>query len=196
MTTIISVKQVKDYLKDATTYDEWLFAEANDAAVAYLTNQTGREWVEVTAATTATARVYRPTMYSDVLWIHDAASITSVVENGATLTAGTDYIVEPLNNLSAGGAWRPTDRLIRWSGPWYHDGPKPTVTVTAKWGWSTMPTGYLVPFCVCAKAYLEARDVALGLVGISETGGVGQREAKAVADFIRDYRGHASWGIA
>lgn len=196
--TIISVKNLKDFAKSQTTYDEWLYDEAILAAEAYIRDpgQTAREWVLVTDATTATARSYRPEWGSAVLWVHDAASITSVVENGTTLTAGVDYVAEPLNNLSAGGDWRPTDRLIRYGQAWYHDGAKPTVTVTAKWGWSTFPAGLTMALYVCAKAYLEARDVSLGLVAITEQGAAGQREAKAVADFIADYRGHGSWGIA
>ena len=194
--TIISVKQLKEFTKSQTTYDEWLYDEAIGAAEAFMADRTDREWVLVTGATTATARYYRPVSGSDILWVHDAASITSVVENGTTLTAGTDYVAEPLNNLSPGGAWRPTDRLIRCGQAWYSDGPKTTVTVTAEWGWSTFPSGLVLALYVAAKAYLEARDVSLGLVAITEQGAAGQREAKAVADFIDAYRGHASWGVA
>lgn len=192
---IISVDQLKRVLKDETTYDEWLFAEAIDAAEAYLRARTGREWTPVTAASSATARSFRPEQDCEVLGIHDAASITSVVEDDITLVAGTDYVAEPFNNLSADGSWRPTDRLIRIGQTWYHDGPKATVVVTAKWGWSTMPAGHMVPFAVCAKAYLEARDVSLGLLAFENGGVGGQREAKAVADFINTYRKLAAWGV-
>lgn len=192
---IVSVADVKGYMRSETTYDEPMYEEAIAAVTPYMNAMTGRDWTEVTASTVATARVFAPEQGSDVLRIDDAAEITSVVENGVTLTAGTDYVARPSNNYSDGG-WRPTKLLVRYAQSWYHDGVKPTVTVTAKWGWSTMPPGSKVAWCVAAKGYLLERDVAFGLAAITESGAAGQREAKAVADFIRQYRSYATWGIA
>lgn len=190
--TLISVAQAKLFLKDSTTYDESLFDEAIRSAESYLRDQTDREWIEVVAATSASARVYTPRPGELTLNIHDAASITSVVENGTTLTAGTDYVAKPNNNLSTSGQWRPTTTLVRHARPWFTDGAKATVTVTAKWGWSTLPASMTYALCVCTKAYLESRDVVSGLVGMSEAGGVGERDAKAVRDFIREHARHVA----
>jgi|JI10StandDraft_1071094.scaffolds.fasta_scaffold400127_2 hypothetical protein len=185
---LISVDQVKQFVKSDTTYDEWLYAEAIASAESYLRDKTDREWVEVTGATTASARTFRPRCGETVLNIHDAASITSVVENGVTLTAGTDYVADPLNNLSTSGQWRPSSQLHRYAQAWYTDGPKATVTVTAKWGWSTLPAGITIALCVCAKAYIMERDVAFGLVALGEDGtATGARDAKAVRDFIAEH---------
>lgn len=194
--SLITVEDLKRYHKSETTEDEWLYQQAIAAAEQYLRDETGREIHAADA--TATERVYHPDRWSDTLWIHDCSSITSVVENGATLTSGTDYIAMPLNNKSAAGAYMPTDRLVRYASTWYFDGPKSTVTVNAKWGWTTasIPPGLKIALYVCAKAYIQTRKIEFGLVGVSEAGGVGERDAKAVKDFIDNYRGHGSWGIA
>ncbi len=191
---VANVVELKRFMKSESTDDEWLYADALDAAGVYLRTRTGREFVEVTDATTATARSYRPEEDGEVIGIHDAASITSVVENGVTLVAGTDYVAEPANNLSGDGSWRPTTHLIRHAQPWYRDGAKLTVVVTAKWGWSTMPVDIKLPYLVCAKAYIQERDVSLGIAAITEQGATGAREAKSVAAFINDYRRLSAWG--
>lgn len=193
---LISVEQLKRFHKSETTDDEWLYAMAIDAAEQYLRDETGREIHE--ADTVATARSYRPERGSDVLWIHDCAEITSVVEEGSTLVAGTDYVAEPLNNRSASGAYMPTDRLRRYLASWEYDYQRPTVVVTAKWGWlaASIPVGMQMALYVASKAYLESRDVRQGLVVIENLGVSGERQAKAVWDFINNYRGHGSWGIA
>lgn len=190
---LIDVQALKDFHKSTVTYDEWLYAEAIDAAEQYLRDETGRELKLADAV--ATARVFRPVAGSDVLFIDDAAEITAVTENGATLTANTDYVAEPFNN-KINGQYRPTDRLIRYGVAWYSDGPKATVSVTAKWGWTSIPPGLTFALYVCAKAYLQSRDVSFGLVAITEQGAAGERDGKAVKDFIDNYRNRGSWGIA
>jgi len=144
----------------------------------------------------AAARTYRPHRGSNVLWLDDFVTLTSLVENGVTLVSGTDFVLEPLNNLTAAGETRPYDRAIRYSGNWYTDGPKTTVTVTATFGWAAIPPGAVTACKVLAKAILEGRDIRFGLAGFSEGGGVSEREAKSVRDFVRDYHSHSSWGIA
>ncbi len=189
----ITVKRLKEFTKSNTTYDEWLYDEAIPAGQSYLRGATARDWTEVTAATSASPRSFRPEQGCEVLGIDDAASITSVVENGVTLTEGTDYVAGPANNL-VDGEWRPTTHLIRYGQAWYSDGPKLTVVVTAKWGWSTMPPEWTMAQYVTAKAYLEARDVSFGLIALEGGGATGQRDVKAVRDFINKYRKLAAWG--
>lgn len=189
----VSVAELKGFLRSGTTYDEWLYDEAIPAGRSYLRGATGRDWTHVTDDTTATARSFRAEAGSDLLGIDDAASITSVVENGVALTAGTDYVAGPANNL-VDGEWRPTTHLIRYGGSWYTDGPKLTVVVTAKWGWSTMPPEWKMAQYVAAKAYLESRDVSFGLIALENGGATGARDVKAVRDFINKYRKLAAWG--
>lgn len=195
----VEVTELKLFVNSQTISDDGVYEEAIDAATQYLDGETKRTFT--LADTTepdpvSTARVYRPDRGSASLFIHDCVSIVSVVENGVTLTANTDYIAEPLNGMLWSGETRPYNELVRYPGCWYTDGPKATVTVTAVWGWASIPDMAKLACKVAAKAYLDARDVRLGLAALSEQGGVSERESKAVRDFIRHYRGAMSIGIA
>lgn len=181
----VSVELLKRFHKSETTDNEWLYDEAIEAAAQYLDNECYRR-IEL-AGDTATARSYVPMPYDDALWIHDCTEITSVVENGRTLTANVDYYAHPLNGVTPAGETRPYYKLVRKSLPWFTDGAEPTVVVTAKWGWAAFPPGATFACLVAAKAYVESGDVRFGLAALSEAGGVSEREAKAVRDFVGNY---------
>ena len=193
---MITEDTLRKYVKSSTSYDSEHYLDAIAAAVEFLRTATGRELV--VAGDTATARTYRPkTDLSALLWIHDCAEITSVVERGNTLTVLTDYIAEPLNGITAAGEARPFDRLRRASSSvWAWDDERPTVTVTARWGWAAVPQMAKNACVIAAKAYLDNRDLSFGIVGAADFGGITEREAKIVRDFITQYRGPQSWGIA
>jgi len=193
---MISEPTLRTYVKSDTSYDSALYADAIAAATEFLRTATGR-YITV-ADDTATARTYRPdTTMSPVLWIHDCAEITSVVEEGATLTPNVDYVAEPLNGITPAGESRPYDRLRRIGlRAWYWDDETPTVTVTARWGWPAIPQMAKNACVIAAKAYLDNRDLSFGIVGAADFGGITEREAKIVRDFITQYRGPQSWGIA
>lgn len=187
--------EVRAYVKSDRTVDDLIVSDAIAAAEQFLDTSTGRQLV--VAGDTASARAYRPgSVNATHLWIHDCAEITSVVEDGLTLTANTQYVAEPLNGLTAAGEARPYSALARVDRYWYWDGPTPTVTVTARWGWTAIPDMAKTACIVAAKMYLDGRDLRSGLVGAADFGGITEREAKTVRDFISQYRGHGAWGIA
>jgi hypothetical protein len=190
----ITAAALKSFANSTKISDLAEYVEAAEAGESFLDTECARSF-DIAGA--ASARSFRPrTSGSAVLWIRDCTTITSVVENGTTLTANVDYIAEPRADENWSGEVRPFDRLCRVNGTWYANNGIPTVTVTATWGWAAFPPGLTLAAKVCAKAYLETRDIRFGLAAIAETGGVGERQVKAVADFIANYRGHQSWGIA
>jgi hypothetical protein len=193
---MIDEDTLRTYVKSDTSYDSALYADAIAGAVEFLRTATGR--YIAAADEVATPRSYRPdTTLSSVLRIHDCAEITSVVEQGATLTAHVDYLAEPLNGITPAGESRPYDRLLRLGmRAWYWDEERPTVTVTARWGWPAIPQMAKNACVIAAKAYLDNRDLSFGIVGAADFGGITEREAKIVRDFITQYRGPQSWGIA
>jgi hypothetical protein len=185
----LSNETLKAFTNSTIVADADAYTAAIAAAEQQIDNACQRRF-EV--ASSASARTFRPIPGSNVLWLDDFTTLTSLVENGTTLTAA-DFVLEPLNNRTAAGETRPYNRAIRYTGTWYYDGPKPTVTVTAAWGWAAIPPGAIEACKVVAKAFLEGRDIRFGLAGFSEGGGVSEREAK---DFVRDYRAPQSWGLA
>lgn len=146
------------------------------------------------AEATATARKYVPTRFDDTLWIHDCTEITSVVENGNTLTVDVNYYAYPLNGVSDAGETRPYYKLVRHLLPWYTNGQQPTVTVTAKWGWAATPDPIKWANLVLAKVYLDSRNEASGLAAITEVGISRGVDAKSVRDALDHYR-HARVGM-
>lgn len=153
------------------------------AAEQELDGMTGRYIAPADAS--ATARVFVPTHRSDLLVITDAAAVTSVVENGTTLTEGTHYQLEPLNGRTVSGQYRPYDVLRRLGGCWYSDGHRAAVSVTANWGWTTIPAEAVEACKVLTADWLEYRSVRLGVVGSTDQGfSIGVRSNPAVRQAI------------
>ena len=195
----ISDEDFKLWVRTEISGDNSLNVEAAQAALSHIGIEAGRNLTVVTAATSATALHLRPrTTQSDVLWIQDAASITSVVENGVTLVDGTDYIAEPYGNKDeATGEWKPFDRLYRLDSYWYTDGRRRTVVVTAKWGWSTVHPLAREAVKVLGKDWLQQRDLRGGVVATGPEGfSIGARMNPMVLGAIKAISGPLSIGIA
>lgn len=167
------------------------------AAETVFRHATGRQFTLVGAATTATARTFRPARCTRYLWIDDAAEITAVSENGTALTVNTSYLAEPDGNRDEStGEWRPFDRLIRLDQDWYWDDMRRTVSVTAKWGWSTLPEVAVEALKVIAADWQAMRNSRNGVVSVSVDGfAIGMRDNPLVEQAARALKGH-NWGIA
>lgn len=196
-TRYLTVASLKLWMRSeiTTADDTFLDAAIQDAETA-LDNACGRRF-EI--ASSSTARVYIPTG-TNLLYIHDCTAIASVVDNGSTLTSGTDYQKEPLNGINDAGAVVPYYSLRRLLTKWYDFlGGQATITVTATWGWAAIPPQILEACKIIAKDIFNQRlsEVGFGLVGITETaGGVGTRENAIVLKAIRDYAHPNSIGVA
>ena len=192
MGTYLTVADLKSYVRSELSVDDGWYDAAISTAEGIINNNTGRQFV-VASPTVSTARSY---MASDgeLLMIHDAAAIVSVVDNGVTLTSGTDYQAEPLNGLSYAGETVPYSVLRRlgyYGNRWYSWYAVPnaaTVVVTARWGWSAIPAQIVEACKIIAKDVFLQRDVAHGLIGVSDVGGIGTRENRVVVDAIAAYQ--------
>jgi len=189
----LTIEQYKQWARDEITVDDDLVSEAILGAESWIDNALARRMV---VASASSARVYAPIPHTDVLTIDDCTTVTSVVENGATLTVSTDYQLEPFNNLSAAGETVPYSQVRRIYRNWYTDGRKATVTVTAAWGWAAIPPQVLEACKVITSDMLMNRELRGGLVAVSEVGGVGTRENRLVRDMVSRYRSVRSWGLA
>jgi hypothetical protein len=189
----LTVEQVKAYCRNEipTDDDEWIEAAA-DAAEATLDHACQRRF-QVASGTSA--RVFVPSD-SEVVRIHDAVSITSVSNNGSTVSLA-DYQLEPLNGLSQEGEARPYEQIRLTSGLWYIDQHRATITVTASWGWTAIPARIEQAALIIAKEIIVNRDeVKLGLIGFSDVGGVTARTNPIVRATIEQYRRVEAFGIA
>lgn len=193
--SIVSLSVFKQYIRDeAVGVDDAILQGYLDAASQALSGACGRQWTVAPAA--ATARSFQPTGRSRVLVINDCASITSVVDNGATLVAGTDYQAEPLNNLSDSGETVPYYRLVKPYADWYSATGFASVVITAKWGWAAIPYQITEACLVLGKELCNNQDVRLGIVGLADGVVSGIRQSKIVRDAIGAYPHPNSIGIA
>jgi len=188
----LSQLKIKAYHRnEIPTADDEFIDEGGDGAEDFMDESCKRRFV---VATSATPRVYAPRS-GHILRIHDCTSITSVVNNGATV-APADYQLEPLNGLTWSGEARPFEQIRLKSGSWFVDDGEATVTVTAAWGWAAIPARIKHAALIVAKEIITNRDeVKLGLVGFSDVGGVVARTNPIVRDAIRDYRRSETFGI-
>jgi hypothetical protein len=190
----VAVSELKDWARSEipTADDAWITA-ALTAAELTLDTACGRKFV---VATTSTARVFTPAECSSVLRIHDCTSVTTVVEDGTTLSS-TGWQLEPLNGLSWSGEARPYDQIRLLDGDWwYTDFQRATISVTAAWGWAAIPAPVVEACKILAKDVLSQRDVRFGLVAVTDAAGIAARMNPLVRQTIEDYRRVESFGVA
>ena len=185
------------WVRTEITSDEPSINQSIAAAESVFRTAAGRQFALVGAATTASARTFRPERFTRYLWIDDAAEITSVSENGTALTPNTNYLAEPDGNRDVNsGEWRPFDRLIRLDQDWYRDDMRRTVSVVSKWGWSTLPEVATEALKVIAADWQSFRNLRNGVMASDANGfAIGMRTNPLVEQAARALKGH-NWGIA
>ena len=190
-TRYLTVDELKLYVRSELAVDDAFYEAAINTAETIIDNTTGRRF-DVASPTVSSARSYIPSG-GCIQFIHDCVSIVSVVDNSATLISGTDYQAEPLNGLSDIGASVPYYALRRlgyyyrkWFN-WYGIPGAPTIVVTARWGWPAIPPEIREACKIVAKDVFLQRDVAHGLIGVSDVGGIGARLNPQVRDTLYSY---------
>lgn len=189
--TIITLAQAKAYLRTEVVGGDSAIQSAVDAADGLITDICSRSFA---VAGAATARLYTP-RGDDTIRIHDCTTVTSVLSGTTTLDTSV-YQLEPLNNLTAAGAYRPYNQIRLLYGAWYVYGRKATITVTATWGWASIPAGIIEACKVLTKDILAHQDVKFGLVGIADYGGIRARQATLITDLTTNFARAEKFGLA
>lgn len=191
--TIISVNEFRDYFRSEVTADEAFIDRALDATDSGIHEFCQRTFT--VAAEEASARTYVPTR-ADVLRIHDCTTVTSVVEGGATLTANTGYVVEPVQTVSWSGEVRPYTQVRRLGSCWYMNQGLGTVVVTATWGWAAIPAAVKQAALIGAKELIDQREVRFGIAAVNDFGPMRVRANPALERLLAPYVRSEAFGIA
>lgn len=192
---IVTLAAFKAYVRDeAAGLNDTVLQGYIDAASQALNNACQRKWVVASGG--ATPRSFQPHGLSCLLPIHDCTTITSVVDNGVTLTTGVDYQPEPLNHLSAAGETVPFHKLMKPSSHWYSSNGLASVVVTATWGWAAIPFQITQACLVLGKELCNNQDVRFGIVAVNEAAAFGIRQNKVVRDAVEAYPHPNSIGVA
>lgn len=192
----VSVATFKDFARvETATADDTEIEAALNAAEQQLDTDCQRRFQ--VASVTPSARLYVPQTLT-TLRIHDATTVTAVVNNGTTLAAG-DYQLEPVGGLTWAGESVPYTQIrMLGTGEWDFgdfDG-KATISVTGTWGFSAIPAPIVEACKVLAKDILGNRDVRFGLVAVTEAAGISARTNPVVRTAIEQYRRVESMGVA
>lgn len=177
-----------------STTDDARIAAHVSAASREVDSMCGRHFGTATEST----RYFTPDGHN-LVRVDDCYDITAVATDyddtgnySTTLTEGTDYIVEPYNGVGPNGqsGWPVTQLKARGYSNYYFplDTRRPSVSVTAKFGWEAVPDDVVeATFLLAHRLYYE-RDVPSGNVaGSVEFGGAPLRRPYTVERLLKPY---------
>ena len=142
----------------------------------------------------ASARVFYPTDGFCVT-IDDALEITGVATDNAddgsygTAWSASDYQTLPLNGvgLNRQSGW-PTTKLVAVSTRSFPNHRRPSVEVTAKWGWAAVPADIKSATYFLAYRLFEERQAPFGTVGNADFGALPIRDQRTVMKLLAPYK--------
>jgi len=193
----LTVSEMKGYIRsEQGAVDDTLLTSILDAASSAIDDYCQRSFTAY-ASGGATARVFVPTD-TVLLPIYDATTVTAITEDGTTL-ASTYWQAEPVNNRDGSGATVPFDRIRRIDGgTWGQTSGYPgkaSISVTATWGWVSVPPRVKEACRIVAKEIAESRDARSGLVDFGDFA-ARATQSPTVARLLSALRGPGSWGMA
>ena len=199
MSDYISDAEFRAYIKDGSALEPDAVSAAITAASRAVDAFCDRDFAD---AGVVSARKFVPCSGYEVD-VDDFSTTTGLlvaVDTGydetyaRTLTIGTDFRVEPVNQRRGGIAW-PYDRLGA-SGPSVSLGyvfPVPvtgrpyTVRVTARWGWATVPEPIKHATKILAARYYKLGEAPFEQAGFGEFGVLTVRPPRAAIQLMQPY---------
>lgn len=184
--------ELKDRLGVDDEDDDTKLENALKAATAGINSFTGRQFNK---ATTATARRFRATNRC-LVKVDDFHTVTDLVvatDEGDTGTFGstwaaTQYDLEPLNGVVDGDPGWPWWKIRAVGDRWYPCGRRPTVQVTAQWGWAAVPEDVHEACLISAVEIFKLKDAPFGVGGYTDFGIMRVRDNPFVARMLARYQ--------
>lgn len=143
----------------------------------------------------ATARVFRPTN-CEIAYVDDFSTATGLVIKTDTSDDGTydttwdaaDYTLEPLNNVGENGqsGW-PYWRIVAVKSKSFPMWKRPSIQVTAQWGWAAVPADVKGATYLIANRLFEERKAPFGSVANADFGSLPLRDQRTVTRLLHDY---------
>lgn len=149
-------------------------------------------------AGSASARVF-PAARTGLLTVDDFSTTTGLVvatdfgDDGTyeTTWAASDYQAEPLNGVVAGQPGWPYWRLRAVAAREFPVGNlRPSVQVTAQWGWAAVPAAVKEACLVTASELFKLGDAPFGVAGFGEFGPIRVRMNSRAVSLLAPYRRH------
>lgn len=188
-----SLAEVKAAARITDSVDDALLEIAIESASRAIDGHTRRNFT--VAGTAVTSRVFTATN-SNFVWVDDVASTTGLVvktadnldANFATTWVTADYQLEPLNGVSEGISWPYTRIRSTGNKGFPYGSGLAGVQVTARWGWSAVPTAIKQACIILAGRQFKRYDSPLGVAGFGDLGAMRvSRVDPDVATLIEPY---------
>jgi hypothetical protein len=190
--TYASLSELKAYLGITDTAEDPQLQDSLITASRSIEHICGRRfWPDQTA----TARLFQP-RDADVVNVDDFWTSTGLVvavddsDSGTysrTLTAA-DYVLEPFNGVNDGEPGWPYYRLGATNSGWPSRSRRPSVQVTAKWGWAAIP-GPIKQACVyLAEETFKMKGSPFGVAATDQFGPIRMRNNPKVMSMLAPYQ--------
>ena len=167
----LKLEQLKEAVGEDTGDHDEAYERAIEAASRQIDEFRGDQfWLEQTP----TARLFRAD-HPLILWTGDFATPTGLTVavdldgDGLyeTVWSTDDFSAEPLRRLNG----RPFDRIIAVGDKSFPcASPRPTIEVTARWGWPAIPTAVVQACQILAIDAFKSKDLTGGVAGLSDLG--------------------------
>lgn len=161
----VTVGELRDYSQIGDSADDLWIAQVAAAVTQQIEQWCRRQFND---AGTASARVYVPNSASHVI-VDDFHTVTGLVVKTGTGVGGvfgttlTDYTLEPLNGVQYGRIGFPYRRIVLPTASFVSPNGRPTVEVTARWGWAAVPDPVKRAALIQAARILARRNSPHGL---------------------------------
>lgn len=204
-TDYINDQEFRDYIKSKGTEQSDLISDAITAASRAADAYCGRHFYVVENTT----RYFCADGFYCVQFGVDLANTTGLTVlvdsdgNGTyddTWTFDTDFILEPVNQISNGITGWPYTKLRAIGSKTFPTvtlpAQRPAVKVTGNWGWTDVPTPVKQAVKVIAAQYYKLAEAPLGVAGFGDFGVVRVRDNPQASSLLAPYRAGGSFGVA
>jgi hypothetical protein len=169
--SIISAADLAAHLNIPDSQDDVWVNNAVNAMNRAVVRYCGRSF-DVTTTASASAREFVPTTHTlcKVDDFHTTTGLVVKIDNnddgtfGDPLTISTDFWLEPTNGLED-GIEVPYNRLVSSSWLWPMCNRRPSVQVTAAWGWEAIPDEVFQGALIWAAKVFKRKDSPEGILG-------------------------------
>ena len=200
MSTYATVDELKAHIQISDVYDDGAIELALVAASAEVDQWCGRNF---DVDSDVTVRRFRGD--GEYVQTSDISTTTGLIVQVDSVGDGTfpttiaaaDYVLEPLDGVGVDGRTGWPYTAIRFADYDFKDRVRPTVQVTARFGWPSVPKAVKQATLLLAARNFKLREAPLGVAGFGDFGAVRVRDNPIVAQILAPYRrGGVSHGFA
>lgn len=186
----VTLTQLKERVDIADTIDDAQITRALASATEEINRHCGRQFND---AESASARRFKPSTCARVL-VDDFHTTTDLVvessTDGITWTAwsASDYELEPADGVVDGLPGWPFWKIVAVGSRAFTRDRRPTVRVTARWGWAAVPANVVEACELIASESFKMNSAPFGVAGYGEFGPIRVRMNSRAESLLKRYQ--------